>query len=346
MAGQYRRTRIKLGSLVSSILTAGFCLVSPLAAQAQTPALLAADTVPTFLGVNLPLRPHEHLAPIGTSGCSFVLFATTPADLEARKQIWEKWEWLGECRFGLAHGKGVLQLKDSASVSDATAVYGTPLNPPLVRNNLGRLDHFYSGTAFSDFSAKHVATLAWDEHRGTTDAQLASTNQQIKPLTLGVLEEVWLWSYFIYFDSYDAAGNSKQVSIRAEDIGAWCTGALPPAFQPFVGEIRKTCGRKKADKHIMVRREGPIPLSSYNNPVVWMKTCPLLKNSNETECDRVLNEALGKTRGEIESVMAASPAASAAAIQEILARYAPLEEAVTQRMKALAASMPSQEAAQ
>lgn len=87
-------------------------------------------------------------------------------------------------------------------------------------------------------------------------------------------------------------------------------------------------------------------LSSYNNPPVWMKTCPLLKNSNETQCGRVLNEALGNTRAEIESVMAASPAARTAAIQEIFARYAPLEEAVKQRMTALAANTPRQEAAQ
>ncbi|MBA4337954.1 MAG: hypothetical protein C0421_03820 [Hyphomonas sp.] len=321
MTPKVRRGRLVdlLGALRFALLAAALIPAS-LAAHAQGFTLPPPEKVPTFLGIDLPLRPGERLVPIGNEGCSFVVFAPKPEQFEESRKVWEKYKWLGACRFGLAHGQGMIQSESSNTPTEALALYGTLISPAVTLTNGDRLDYFFSGTAFNDLSSKSLRAYGYD---GRDD----------DPSRLATFEEIWIWQGFLDFSAYDASGNIRKITITSPDLYYLCDAELPAEYKAFDGEIKKTCRRKKAGKHMLVRREGSASVSFYNHPVVWMKTCPLFENTNENECDRVLREAIGKDYAAFAAIEAGSPAARAAAISEVFARYASLEQAVEARLR-------------
>ena len=317
------RSTVRRSRLAAWVSALGLVLLSAAlspAAHAQAFTLPPPEKVPTFLGIDLPLRPGERLVPIGNEECSFVVFAPKPEQFEESRKIWEKYKWLGACRFGLAHGQGLILSEGSNTTIDVQALYGTVINPAVRLTNDGQHDYFFSGPAFNDLSSKSLRAYGFEHMFGA-------------PTRLLSLEEAWLWPGALQFSAYDASGNIRSISITSPELDYLCDADLPAEYKSFEGEIKKTCRRKKADKRMLVRREGSASVSFYNHPVVWMKTCPLFENTNETACDGVLREAIGKDYAAFAAIEAGSPAARAAAISEVFARYAPLEQAVEARLK-------------
>ncbi len=323
MSSTVRRNRFMawVSTLVMAVL--GASLVP--AAHAQASTLPPPEKVPTFLGIDLPLRPGERLVPIGNEECSFVVFAPKPEQFEEYRKAYEKSSWLGACRFGLAHGQGFFQSEASNTIVEVQALYGTRLTPAVKLTNAGQYDYFVSGPAFNDLSTKTLIAYGVD-------------GSYSKASRLPQLEEYWLWPGYLQYLAYDEAGNIRKISISSPDLSYLCFPDVPAEYmaeyKAFEGEIKKTCRRKNADKHIMVRREGLASNSSFTPPVVWMKTCPLYsKYTDETVCGDVLREAIGKDYAAFAAIEAGSPAARAAATNEIFARFAPLEQAVETRLR-------------
>lgn len=310
-----RRLANLLGALRFALLAAAMIPAS-LAAHAQAFTLPPPEKVPTFLGIDLPLRPGERLLPLGNSGCSMVVFAPKPAHYEAQSRQYKQWEWSGACRFGLIHGNGDFSLPDvSGSAYEISAIYGTPFFPTRYQHATSAYHWAYSGTAFSELSTKRM------NFSGSGDLENLDRFEKTSGNVFG-----------IFLDAFDTAGTARTVSISSAEVSYVCANDNEDIYKPFAKEVKKVCSRNQAGQFVVYRREGSAVLS-YENPIVWLKACPLNKGTRQADCPALMRDAIGKHDAELETILAGSPAARPVMIQEILNRYAPLEAAVEARLK-------------
>ena len=303
------------GVLRFTVLAAALTPAS-LHAHAQAFTLPPPEKVPTFLGIDLPLRPGERLLPLGNSGCSMVVFAPKSEHYEAHRNLWKNWEWSGACRFGLIHGNGKLSIPNSGSYAqDISAIYGMSYFPARYQNAYGSYSFAYSGEAFSDLSSKQSDLSGSGDFDSLDSFEKTSGNK-----------------FGVGLSAFDTAANARTVLVQSDDVSYVCENDNHDIYKPFAKEVKRVCSRNQAGQFVVYRREGSA-VFSYANPFVWLKACPLKKGSSEADCTALMREAIGEHYGEIEAVMEGSPAARAAMIQEVLNRYAPLEAAVEARLK-------------
>ncbi|WP_291204273.1 hypothetical protein [Hyphomonas sp.] len=319
MTSEVRRVRLaKLFGILRFAVLAAAMVPASLHAHAQAFTLPPPEKVPTLLGIDLPLRPGERLVPIGTGDCSAVVFAPREKLFQVHKTFWSEREWFGACRFGLAHGEAYLKVRDSVFLPQKM-MYGVPV-PAAEELRAERHDvAFFSGTAFHDPSAKTVKMFDLSRDLGGTFfSEPDFLSQHLSSLSL---------------EYTDSAGVGRQTLIHALDMLNFCSGHGWPLFEAFSGEIKKSCRRKTAEKLVLVRSE--VLQGEYHGdfPPVWLKACAVSQDGSSFECGKLLKEALGKDFAEVQSIMAGSRAARAAANQEIFARYAPLEAALEARLK-------------
>jgi hypothetical protein len=280
-------------------------------AQVQLPV----EKVPTFLGIDLPLRPGERLLPVPNSGCSRVVFAPTPELFEALRRRWEIWEWSGACRFGLIHGEGYYYVSGmEMSEWRGTAVYGMEFFPRRTVGGFGERTYaFYSGSAFADRTTSMLKILT-----GMVDAEFRT------------LEEALEKASFIEFLKYDALGNALNTSFSVESVDQACSSNDFKMYKPFGNEAKKACATNKYHKGVIVRREGK---SVYHNEnaLVWAKACRKLTGNYQTDCSGILLEAFGRDLTELNQMIAGDATARSSMLQETFDRYAPLEAAVEAR---------------
>ena len=303
------------GVLRFTVLAAALTPAS-LHAHAQAFTLPPPEKVPTFLGIDLPLRPGERLVPLGNSDCSMVVFAPKPEHYEAQRKLYEKWEWSGACRFGLIHGTGQITFSSfQGNELNTSAIYGMRYYPTLYQNAYGSYHSAYSGEAFSDLSSKQSDLSGSGDFDSLDSFEKTSGNR-----------------FGIGLKAFDTAGNARTVSVVSEDVSHACATDNQEIYKPFAKEVKKVCSRNQAGQFVVLRREGTAVLS-YENPIVWLKACPLKKGAGEADCPALMREAIGKDDAEIEAIIQGSPAARPRMIDEVLNRYAPLEAAVEAKLK-------------
>lgn len=323
MTSEVHRGRLaKLFGVLRFAVLAAALIPASLAAHAQAFTLPPPEKMPTFLGIDLPLRPGERLLPLGNSGCSMVVFAPRPEHYEAYRNLWGNWEWSGACRFGLIHGNGKLSLPNSgASGQDTSAIYGTRYVSALYRNANGSSISVYSGEAFSDLSFKLI-NLSGSSGSGVFDRLDSFGKTSGNKFAIGL-------------SAFDTAANARNVWVQSEDVSFVCENDNQDIYKPFAKEVKKVCARNPAGQFVVYRREGTA-VFSYANPFVWLKACPLKKETGEADCPALMRDAIGKHYGEIEAALDGSPEVRPGTnhlIQEILNRYAPLEAALEARLK-------------
>jgi hypothetical protein len=303
----------KLFGILRFAVLAAVTIPASLAAHAQAFTLPPQEKVPTFLGIDLPLRPGERLLPLGNSGCSMVVFEPKPEQFEALRRLWEKWEWSGACRFGLIHGNG--QISDlSLFHQEIWAIYGRQYLPARYETAYGSVHAAYSGSAFSALDTKQMSLFGSGDLENLDRFEKTSGN-----------------SFSIGLQSFDAAGNALNVGVWGGNDPYACVAANKDKYKPFQKEVKKVCSRNEAAQFFVSRSEGASGLMS--GKYFWLKACPLKKGTGEVDCPALMREAIGKHYGEFETILAGSPAARPGMIQEILNRYAPLEAAVEARLK-------------
>lgn len=325
MTPKVRRRRLAnlLGALRFALLAAAMNPAS-LVAHAQAFTLPPPEKVPTFLGIDLPLRPGERLLPLGNSGCSMVIFEPRPEQFEAYRKLWGENEWLGACRFGLIHGNGQLSRPRLNYRQEIWAIYGTQFLPARYETAYGSVQTAYSGSAFSALSTKQLSFV------GSGDLE-----------SLARFEETSGNTFSIGLQSFDAAGNALNVVVAGRNDPYACVAANKDAYKPFQKEIKKVCSRNEAAQFFVSLSESVSGM--MGGKYVWLKACPLKKGTGEVDCPALMREAIGKHYGEFETILAGSPAARPVMIQEILDRYAPLEAAVEARLKDKVAAVGAQQ---
>lgn len=317
MTSEVRRGRLaKLFGILRFAVLAAAMIPASLHAHAQAFTLPPPEKVPTFLGIDLPLRPGERLLPLGNSGCSMVVFAPKPEHYEAQRKLYEKWEWSGACRFGLIHGTGQITFSSfQGNELNTSAIYGMRYYPALYQNAYGSYHSAYSGEAFSDLRSKQIDFSGSGDFHSLDSFEKTSGNR-----------------FGIALKAFDSAGNARTVSVVSEDVSYACATDNQDIYKPFAKEVKKVCARDQAGQFVVHRREGSA-LFSYENPIVWLNACPLKKGTDEADCPALIRDVIGKHYAEIEAIMVGNQAARPGMVQEILSRYAPLEAALEARLK-------------
>lgn len=294
---------------------------------------LPVEKVPTFLGIDLPLRAGERLLPIGDGPCSVIEFLPQGEPSQTNRDFWKGAEWIGACRFGLAHGKGYAHHLETDTFSEVYMLYGTMVEPfaKLSWTSLDgggtadrQTEYFYSGPAFHDLSTRSLIVYGFDYFEDTT--------------SLATIAKYWGWDSFMFAYRFNEAGEKQMSYYGVMEVSPYC-GGTPPAFlSAFAKELKKACAKKDYDKHVLVRRDGTT-LQPYDQaPVVWLKSCPIDKTFRINDCGELLEEAAGQDLATINAMLTGNKAMRASAEAEILVRYAPLERALDARL----ASAPRQ----
>lgn len=319
----FRRTPRALVSAAACLLAGAFAS----AESAPTDIPAGPEPVPSFLGVDLPLRPGERLVPTAGGDCSVVVFAPHEERYERLAGYWSRARWIGPCRFGLAHGEGMIAGADGHFNLSATMLYGLEVTAPeLTRSGLLQNDAiswdtsletltFHSGEAFSDTAAARYVV----RYENTPDGELEYDD----------LVSVWYGTNFIEKHTFDAEGREWTMSVSAWNVDTYCGLGLPPEFKPYEKEVKKACKKNTRDKLVLFRREGHLQEPWASRPITWLKSCNFSRSSRTNECGKLIGEALGKEAAEFETLLTkGDEAARSAAEQEIIARFAPLEQAV------------------
>ena len=350
MTSELHRGRLaKLFGILRCAVLAAAMIPASLAAHAQAYTLPPAEKVPTFLGIDLPLRPGERLAPTATPGCAVIVLAPTSEQYGRLAAAWREKEWMGACRFGLAHGEWHESEPEIGRRSSRMMLYGVDLHPRLL-NSTGIYDgcagrdactglpqlgsskgyddkeefqeeHVFAAAAFNDLNMSMFRLIGGAG--GETDslesfAYLAPNNSFI--------EKHW----------FAADGSDMVTSYRAEDVSEYCGAALPAQLKSFSKEINKACGKKNMGKFVMARREGPRSLPNQDRQVKWMKSCPKWEYLDENDCPSLLEDALGKDAALLESALSNDAAFRLSIAQQLFDRFAALERAVDARQSSRA----------
>lgn len=316
------------------LLSAAACLIAGAATSAETaPTDIPGEPEPSFLGIELPLRPGERLVPTADGNCSVVIFAPHEERYERLAGYWSRAQWLGPCRFGLAHGEGLIVGTDGFFTLAATMLYGLEVTAPEISRaglfrsgeiswdtSFGTLT-FHTGEAFSDTSAARYVVRYESQPDG--------------PLEFDDLVSVWSGTNYLEKHTYDADGREWTMTVSAWNVDTYCGLGMPPEFKPFEKEVKKACKKNAREKLVVLRREGHQQEPWASRDVTWLKSCPVNRNTRGNECGKLVSQALGKQAAEFENLLTKGDAeARSAAEQEILDRYAPLEEAVEDLMLA------------
>ena len=316
---RHSRSRRTL-KLVSLSLAA---FVADLAATGETAPLPAA---PDYPGIELPLRPGERVVPTAGGNCSVIVFAPHEERLERFAAFWRTAQWNGYCRFGLAHGAGTITGVEGDWSAGTSMVYGLEVNhAESITTETGQdgaiswdpaLEtlNFFSGPAFSDLRSKRYVIRLEKEPPGDLD--------------LGDMVSDWYGQDYFEKHTFDENGREKTISVSVWNVETFCGLGLPDEYRPFEKEVKKSC-KKTADKLVLLRREGFEADPWSDRPITWLKSCPVNKVRKVNDCGKLVKEALGKEAEELDRFLAEGDAAArAAARQEIIDRYAPLEAAI------------------
>ena len=281
---------------------------------------------PTHDGVELPLRAGEHILPTASGDCAVVVFAPHEERLERYAAFWSKADWSGECRFGLAHGEGDITGTEGGWSIHTFMLYGLEINPAEATTTSVSEDgitswesptgtlHFFSGPAFSDVGSRRYAIRVGKDPSGE--------------LELGDLASDWYGTDYLERRTFDDDGREVTMSISAWDVATYCGLGAPPEFKGYEKEMKKAC-KKRGDKLVLFRREGPVAEPWASRPITWMKSCPVNKILGTSDCGKLAVEAIGEDAAELEVLLTqGDEAARAAATQEIIDRFAPLEDSV------------------
>ena len=317
MSHFWSRQTLQIVSLTLAAFVAG------LAATGETAPLSAA---PDYLGIELPLRPGERVVPTAGGDCSVIVFAPHEERYERFAAYWRTAQWNGYCRFGLAHGAGTITGLEGNRSVETSMVYGLEVNPAeSITTETGQdgtiswdpsLDtlNFFSGPAFSDLKSKRYVIRLEKEPPGD--------------LELGDMVSDWYGQDYFEKHTFDENRREKTISVSVWNVETYCGLGLPDEYRSFEKEVKKSC-KKTADKLVLLRREGFEADPWSDRPITWLKSCPVNKARNLNDCGKLVKEALGKEAEELDRFLAEGDAAArAAARQEIIDRYAPLEAAI------------------
>lgn len=317
----FRRTQQSLAWAIAG-------LIACVSASAESaPVDIPAAPAPSFLGIDLPLRPGERLAPTSDGTCSVVVFAPHEERYERLAGYWSRAQWLGPCRFGLAHGEGLIVGADGYFTIAATMLYGLEVTAP----EIARTGVLQSGELTWDSS---FATLSFHSGEAFSDASTARyvvhyEAQPEGPLEFDDLVSVWSGTNYLEKNTFDEEGREWSMSVSAWNVDTYCGLGLPPEYKPFEKEVKKACKKNTPHKLVLLRREGYLQEPWASRDITWLKSCNFSRSSRTNECGKLVTEALGKDAKEFEALLTKGDAkARTAAEQEIIARYAPLEQAM------------------
>jgi hypothetical protein len=294
-----------------------------------------AETLLVPPAFDLPLREGERLVPTADGACSVVVFAPHEERYERVAAYWSRANWVGECRFGLAHGDGKIASVPGNWTVDASMLYGVEVGRSEVAViPAGQEDGFaasvpadtlnyFSGTAFSDTGSVRYAIHLEREPQGE--------------LELGDLGSDWYGSDYLERYAFDKSGRETAMSVSVWNVDTYCGLGLPDEFERFEKEVKKAC-KKTGDKLVLIRREGFVADLWSERPITWLKSCPVNRASRASDCGQLVSAALGKEAEELETLLTEGDAAARrAAEQEIIDRYGPLEAALDEELLSFSA---------
>lgn len=315
--------------------TLAACVARLAAGADMVPPELTDPPVLTPPAADLPLRPGERLVPTADGACSVIAFAPHEERFERIAAYWSRALWIGDCRFGLAHGDGKIASVAGNWTVDASMLYGTEIGRSEVAIiPAGQADGFaasvpadtlnyFTGTAFSDTGSVRYAIHLERQPQGE--------------LELGDLGSDWYGSDYLERYAFDKSGRETAMSVSVWNVDTYCGLGLPDEFKRFEKEVKKAC-KKTADKLVLIRREGFAADHWSERPITWLKSCPVNKGSRLNDCGQIVEDALGKEFAQLETLLTeGDSAARQAAEQEIIDRYASLEAALGEELLSVSA---------
>lgn len=324
---------------IKGIAAASAMLVAALAsgnaiAQAQ-PAALATETVPTFLGIDLPLRPGERVIPVGKNGCGIVSYVPDPGSFDGLAARWSKAEWDGACRFGLVHGPGVL-VSAEGIVQAQMWLYGQQIQPRLevfARGTLA-IEHLYRAASAGAPVPENFTLIL-------TPAELGSTGRNPRTDKITDIPPKWQGGTIIR-KWINPQGTAMTATVRPEPAQYYCNPAGAGANlqnrsllrAEFAGVLKRACAIKdNSSGFLLIRSERAD--GQPTEQVVWAKECPRGKVADGSRvCAGLVLEALQPDAKALTAALAEDAAARTALIKERFARFAPLEQALEARAAA------------
>lgn len=268
----------------------------------------------SFLDIDLPLHPGEVLLPVGGDGCSTVEYWPDANAANAQRAAWASQKWFGACRFGLTHGKGLLN-DGRGKWREVNYLYGRELK--ITRDDGIDYDHFIEMQFFGDPK--------------TVEASF----EKLSLYYVGRSEPTYLPSNWKVGSSITLtlAGTKSEF---IDSVNHNCPSPVPAVYKAFASDIKRACNSNKSGDILLLRRHD---LSKPANSVFKDVTgCPFDEKKGIIDCASVLPDFLGPLRARLDRILLNDVPSRAAARDELIRSYAPLELALAANMDRLQGS--------
>lgn len=288
-----------------------------------------------FTGTVLPLLPSEHLIPTADGKCNLLV----GEDQTAPKLTYS---WLGACRFGLVYGKGYT-VDEKRNYYFNTFYYGT--RPSLVR------PHFqgWARTYQTDLTLRGQFEQVFLK---TGDAFVPALYSSVGPEAV---------EYRVY-DRDRMTSQFFTTGAVACPVKEWSNpSSYFPDVKPFNGAqafaklVKKMCGYRDAKQgtpqmygivsafraanvlYIIDRSQNYQRVNGQwisNTSIESVRLCKREREADRIDCTAAITEAIAPYVDRINAVIEADKTAEKRAIEEISARFAPLEAEARRKIAA------------
>lgn len=293
--------------------------------------------VDPFTGISLPLLPTEKLIPTADGKCN-VLGVTTETITKL------SFSWLGGCRFGLAHGKGYAS--ENGKYFANTYYYGT--RPLLQRSFYKDWARLYQNDL--TLRGQYEEVLVKKNDVGLDLPSFSSSGQAV---------EYRAWSgdsgLSHLFASNGVSCPVKEWSSPIEYFPGTTDVKGAAALVKAVKQMCGSKGRRKAAGIVGNFIQNDAALYIIETQFSWqringkwtqdqkietLRLCIKERETTNADCTAAITQAITPYLGRINAVIEADKTAEKRAIEEIAARFAPLELAMREKIRELVKRAP------
>ena len=280
------------------------------AVLASTPLAASGQTI-----TPLTLLPGEELLPLAEVECA-VLYSDSfsEGDRESLRKHYSEWKWQGACRFGLAHGPGIMMLTANYGIQQ-TFIYGFLFSPRYVFSHSRGIANFYGAKAQGKSGR---ALMIYSVAPATASVE-------------GLLADLKVDTFLILF-SVDQDGKQVNQTIAVRDYQNNCAGDYWVGYEAVRSKVRPTCN-KNGPVMAVVREDVYPGKPDPQKKILEVEPCKL----GTSQCANAFRKLLGKDAALVDAIIRDDDIHRKAYITSLFTRMEPMERALAERAEALAA---------